>query len=616
VKIDPSQPSYWVNLAAALRDQYQWPEAIVAYRRSLALEPGNAATWQALAVVEQEAGNLKAAQDAFERALAIAPGGEATIGISYLWSTRGQPQRAILLLHDYLTKNPNSAMAWMVLAHALKHIGQPDRAEAAFRQSLQLSPRLLESRQQLVELLAKRWALTDAEAAARSLVTDEPQYSPGWTILGFVLLGTAQPEEAIAALRHSLEIDPQKHPHSQLLCALQYADGLDAAKLREAHEEWDAAWGRNAALPEPPRVLERKANRKLKLGFVSGDFCRHPVSFLVLPALENLDKDRCSVVCYSDRSEEDEYTARFRAACEYWRNIHCHSDDDVERQIREDEIDVLFDLTGHWGARMSLFARKPAPIQITWLGYVGTTGLKAMDYILADSHHIRPGEESSHTETVLRMPHDYACFGPSVNACQVTPPPATTGEPFTFGSFNHPAKLCQLNFLTWAKILRQVPRSRLLIKYGGLDDRGMQQRILTVLAAQGIDPDRISLEGWTNHSDLLAAYGRVDLSLDTQPYSGGLTTCEALWMGVPVVTWPGQTFAGRHATSHLTNAGLTQFIADSRESYIDLAVQWASRIDELTELRLTLRERMQASPLCSARQFAADLLQLLQTVTR
>lgn len=616
VEIDPTQPSYWANLASALRDQHQWPEAIDAYRRSLALESSNAATWQALAVAEQEAGNCAAARQAFEQALTIVPGGEATIGYSYLLSTQGQPQRAIVLLHDFLTKNPQSAMGWVVLAHALKLIGEFDRAEAACRQSLLHSPKLHESRTLLAELLLKRGAFTAAEQTARDLIADEAENASAWAMLGLILSASGQHEAAGKALRRSIALEPSRHYHSRLLCSMQYADGVAPQKLRRAHEAWNTVYASRPFESVPRLGGSPPRGKQLQLGLISADFCQHPLAFLALPALEALHHEQANIICYSERVVADDYTSRFRALSTVWRDTFGVSDDDLAAQIRRDEIDILFDLTGHQGERLSLFARKPAPVQITWLGYVGTTGLRSMDYILADRFHIRPGEEAFYTESVLRMPHGYACYGPPGDSVAVTPPPAISGEPFTFGCFNHPAKLSHAIVSAWAEILSRVPRSRLLLQYGGLDDPGLQHRLLGIIAERGIQAERIMFAGRAICRDLMAAYGRVDLALDTQPYSGGLTTCEALWMGVPVVTWPGQTFAGRHATSHLTNAGLTQFIADSREAYIELAVQWSSRIDELAALRSTLRHRMLASPLCNARQFAADLLELLQTVRR
>jgi len=241
-----------------------------------------------------------------------------------------------------------------------------------------------------------------------------------------------------------------------------------------------------------------------------------------------------------------------------------------------------------------------------------------MDYLLADRFHVKEGDEQFYTEKILRMPNGYACYGPPEDSPEVGPLPAgrESGDGsrklVTFGCFNNPAKFSPSILNAWAEILRRVPCSRLLLKYGGLDDAQVQERLRGEFAKRGIEPEQILLEGWSPHQELFKAYNRVDLALDTQPYSGGLTTCEALWMGVPVITFPGQTFAGRHSVSHLTNAGYEQFIAADAAGYVDLAVQWASRLDELATIRSQMRERVRHSPLCDAPRFAGDFLAILR----
>jgi predicted O-linked N-acetylglucosamine transferase (SPINDLY family) len=341
------------------------------------------------------------------------------------------------------------------------------------------------------------------------------------------------------------------------------------------------------------------------------DFTIGPTGFLALAALEQLDRQKCWLACYADRPWEDAYTARFRQAAAAWRTIWHLSDEELAAQVLRDEIDVLVDLGGHVGRRLLAFARRPAPWQVTWLGYVGTTGLDTMDGLIADRFHVPPGEEAAYTETVLRMPHDYICYGPPEDAPPVGPLPALARGDWTYGCFNNPAKFHPGLFDLWAEILRRVPGARLLLKYGGLDQAPLQERIGRQFAARGVDPARLVFEGWSEHRGLLARYGEVDLALDPQPYSGGLTTCEALWMGVPVVTFPGRTFAGRHATSHLHHAGLAQFVARTPQEYVDLAVSWSQRPQELATLRAGLREQVRRSPLCDAAAFARDWLALL-----
>jgi predicted O-linked N-acetylglucosamine transferase (SPINDLY family) len=307
-------------------------------------------------------------------------------------------------------------------------------------------------------------------------------------------------------------------------------------------------------------------------------------------------------------------TARFRSAADQWRTIVGQTDHDVAEQIKIDQIDVLIDLAGHTGPRLLVFARKPAPIQVTWLGYVGTTGMSAMDFLLADRFHVPAGEEPHYAETVLRMPHGYACYTPLDDAPDVAPLPSLGGSPFTFGCFNNPAKYSPRLLDAWAEILWRAGTARLLLKHTGLDQVQLQQRIHDHFARRGVDPSRILFEGRSPLREFLAAYSRVDLALDTQPYSGGLTTCEALWMGVPVVTYPGATFAGRHSTSHLVNAGYEQFIARNLAEFIDLAVSWASRLDDLAALRSTMRQQVRASHLCDAAAFANDFLATMRSL--
>lgn len=352
--------------------------------------------------------------------------------------------------------------------------------------------------------------------------------------------------------------------------------------------------------------------RSPRIGFVSPQFGLHPIGFLALPLVEALKNMDCVTICYSARKVLDSYTDRFQNATNAWRVTSHLSAEQLASQIRADKIDILIDLMGHTSPSLLAFAYHPAALQISWLGYVGTTGMRAMDGLLADAYHIRPGEEANYSEQVLRMPCGYACYGPPGYAPDVGALPALQSGNVTFGCFNNPSKFSPGIVQAWAEILQRVPHSRLLLKYLRLNDSETQQLIRNQFAAAGVDPLRVLIEGEADHETMLATYQRVDLALDTQPYSGGLTTCEPLWMGVPVITYPGKTFAGRHSTSHLMNAGLGQFIAPNRASYIDLAISWANRLDELSTIRSTIREQIRQSPLCDAHRFAEDFLTVLR----
>jgi predicted O-linked N-acetylglucosamine transferase (SPINDLY family) len=297
--------------------------------------------------------------------------------------------------------------------------------------------------------------------------------------------------------------------------------------------------------------------------------------------------------------------------------VHGLRNAELAKTIRADRIDMLFDLAGHTARnRLLVFARKPAPIQVTWAGYVGTTGLSAMDYILADRYEIPPEGEPYYREQVLRLPDGYLCYDPPAYAPSVSPLPALSLGFVTFGSFNNPAKISRQVIRAWSQILQRVPQSRLILKYNGMDDVANVNRLASEFSNHGVDPVRIECLGWSPHEGLLAAYSHIDIALDPFPYNGGLTTCEALWMGVPVITCPGQTFPSRHSLSHLSVVGLTETIARDREEYVGLAVALATDLTRLAALRAGLRDRVAASPLCDGQRFARGLMHVLRETWR
>jgi protein O-GlcNAc transferase len=263
-----------------------------------------------------------------------------------------------------------------------------------------------------------------------------------------------------------------------------------------------------------------------------------------------------------------------------------------------------------------VFARRPAPVQITWIGYEGTTGLEAIDYILADRYTIPPAQEKWYKERVLRMPDGYVCYDPPHLAPEVAPLPAAKNGFLRFGSFNFLGKITPQVVEVWAKVLGRVPGSRIMLKYRGLGEEAVCRRYLSLLTAFGVDPSRVELTPPSSYAEYLSAYREVDIALDPFPFGGAITTCDALWMGVPVIACPGETFASRHSLSHLSNVGLTETIATTLDEYVELAVSLASDLPRLSRLRAGLRERMAASALCDGKRFAANLMDLLREAWR
>ncbi len=616
--------------ASKLAGQGRWAEVAVNLRQAVELAQNHAPIWSDLGAAEQYCGELAAAAAAYERSLSLEAGNANTLAnYGFLLVQLGRAREAIGLLEPVMRAAGSTALIWTAAGHAYRAVGDEASAVEAFREAVALAPNDMEARYNLAVALRAASRLSEAMTVTREVLARDPSHAEAWHLLGGIAQAQGNTEEGIAAFRRSVELVPSASRHSSLLSAMQYEEQIDPTALLKAHREWDVVYARSI-IALPLREISADAGRRLRIGFVSSQFGLHPVGCLALRAIECLDKSRCEVACYCGRSAEDEYTKRFRAAADIWRVTTQLTAEQLAAQIRADEIDILVDLMGHTSGALLAFAYRPAPLQVSWLGYVGTTGLQAMDCLLADAFHVRPGEEASYTERVLRMPHGYACYGPPDYAPEVNELPALRTGMVTFGCFNNPAKFSPGIVQAWGEILRRVPTSRLLLKYFGLDDRETQRRIRSQFEAAGIEAGRIVMEGGSEHAEVMASYQRVDLALDTQPYSGGLTTCEALWMGVPVVTFPGKTFAGRHSTSHVINAGLgviggapgagllpaewmgNGFIAQDRTGYIDLAVGWANRVDELGRVRAHLRERMRQSPLCDAQKFAEDFWNVLR----
>ena len=424
--------------------------------------------------------------------------------------------------------------------------------------------------------------------------------------------------EAIALYRRALDSPgPSPGIYDNFLATLHYSSQTTLQDLRVAHEDYDRRYAQPFRTSWQPHPHVRDPRRPLRLGFISPNFRTHPVGHFSIPLFENLDRREFEPICYYDSTKADGMTSRLHARVAEWNDVWNISDEQLADRIRADHIDILFDLAGHTpGNRLLVFARKPAPVQITWLDYVGTTGLSAIDYILADARQIPPEAEPYYCEKVLRMPDDYICFDPPPAAPEVGPLPAMANGFVTFGSFNIlPAKPDAAQIVgVWGRILREIPDARLVLKNRRFATSATIARFRQQFAEQSIDPSRIIFQGRSPYPELLASYSEVDIALDTFPYNGGLTTCEALWMGVPVVTCAGETFASRHGLAHLTAAGVPESVAGNFDEYVRIAVALAADHSKLAALRRGLRARVAGSALCDGPRFAANLGRILRDV--
>jgi predicted O-linked N-acetylglucosamine transferase (SPINDLY family) len=413
---------------------------------------------------------------------------------------------------------------------------------------------------------------------------------------------------AIAANRRTIEVDPHDvGGHGNLIYALTAHEACDAQTLLAEHRAWAVRHAEPLTAAAAPHAREAPGGRRLRVGYVSAHFRNHAVSFFSEPLIAAHDHERFEIYLYSDVKNADQVTARFQGHADAWRDTAGATDDALAQTVRQDRIDILVDLAGHIGPnRLLVFARKPAPVQVTYLGYQNTTGMSAMDYRLTDAHADPPEmTDPFYTERLVRLPRAFFCYRPPQPAPEVSALPTLASGQITFGSLNQPIKLRPTTWETWARILAAVPCSRLLVlAYPGGQ---FERRARDMMADRGVDPDRLEVVGRRPRYDYLQLHERIDLALDSFPFNGHTTVCEALWMGVPSIMLEGTSYASRFGGSVLVNLGLEDFLARSVDEYVQIAVAWAGQPERLAELRGTMRERMRASPLVDAAGFARNV---------
>jgi predicted O-linked N-acetylglucosamine transferase (SPINDLY family) len=426
--------------------------------------------------------------------------------------------------------------------------------------------------------------------------------------LGIALARCGLVEEAVQILRHSIAMDPDYlKARSTLLFILQHAAGIDPEVLFQEHWAFGNYISHQLGVPVPVPPARRPGHR-LRLGYVSLDLGHHPVGHFLAPVLEACNHEAFEIFCYSDRSveKEDDLSDRLRKSADVWRRTGTLSDGELAQRIRDDGIDILVDLAGHTkGNRLAVFAMRAAPVQVTWIGYVGGTGLTTMDFAILD-HMIAPTNGNIKlAETILRLPGCFLCYQAPDFAPAVSAAPSRRRGYVTFGSFNRPMKIGKEVIRSWAQILAGVPNSRLVLKSRGYAEIALRERITAAFVAEGIDSSRIELRAGSPHADMLGEYGDIDIALDPFPFTGGITTCETLWMGVPVITLAGATPVSRMSLSFLTEIDLGECATFTQPNYVLTAVRLAEDEERRQKLRDELRERIMSSHLGNTRAFTA-----------
>jgi predicted O-linked N-acetylglucosamine transferase (SPINDLY family) len=609
IRVNPDYALAYSNLGTVLMDQGKLDEAVAALRRAIHIKPDYAEAYSNLGSALGAGAKFDEAVAAYRQAIRIKPNyAEAHANLGSALASQGKLDEAVAAFRQAIRIKPDLVEPHSYLGSALRAQGKLDEAVAAYRQAIRIKPNYAEAHANLGRALTRQGKLDEAVAALRRAIHIKPDHADAYSNLGSALNRQGKLDEAIAAYREAIRIKPDyAEAFSNLLFCLQHKPGVTKAEVLREHKRWAELYRPSAAKDRFGFPNEPDPDRLPRLGLVSADLRRHAVAFLTLRAYEALTSLGYELFCYQTDQNRvaDDFTDRFKAIST-WRDASRIDDDALAKQIAEDRIDILFDLAGHTTDRLPVFAQRAAPIQLSWAGYVGTIGLDTYDGLIADPVEVPPEDDQYYVEPVIRLPDCYVCYEAPIDAA-VAPLPSLGGARFTFGCFNRPAKINEEVAKAWARILERVPDSRILMVYDGLDETGTRQALHGVFGRGGVPLDRVELIGHGEQGKLFAAYGDVDIALDPFPYSGGVTTLEAMWMGVPTITYVGDTFAGRHSATHLTAAGLREFLTSDVDSYVAAAVSWSSRREELAELRRGLRARVDASPLRDAPRFARNL---------
>ncbi|MEO5374860.1 MAG: tetratricopeptide repeat protein [Alphaproteobacteria bacterium] len=529
----------------------------------------------------------------------------------------GRLEEAVANFRCALALRPDWVEAHFNLGNVHQEMARFDEAAECYRRTLEVIPDLAEAHGNLGLVLARRAKFEEALVHCRRSVDLAPEMAGVHANLGAVLTRLGRLGEAVASFRRALAVDPDlAEIHSSLIFTMDLDPATSLAGMQEERRLWYQRHGLPLARTIRPHGNPRDPERPLRVGYVSADFRRHSAAHIFGRVLENHDRETYPLYLYSNSRLEDEETARFRACAAGWRPIVNLSDEAVAEAVRADGIDILVDLSGHTnGNRLRVFARKPAPIQVTAWGHAHGTGLPTIDAFFADPVYVAPGDRHLFAETVVDLPCFFP-FGPPENVPPVTPLPAASSGYVTFGCFNRLTKVTEAVLAVWAEALRRVSGSRLVLKDLQLNDAGQRARVLETLAGHGIGGERVDLIGFTPRAEHLAAFARVDIALDPFPQNGGVSTLEAMWMGVPTVTLLGRTPPGRSGAAICKAITLDDFIAATPEAYVDIATRQAADLAGLARLRAGLRQRLADSPLGNPPLYARAVEAAYRTLWR
>ncbi len=593
--------------------------AIKYIEKSLLFNEANADAYHILGMAFQAEGRLDSAIQCYQKAIQINPNYvEAYSNLGNAVKEKGLLDQAINYYQNAIRLNPNLSVAYRNLGVAHQEKGNLDEAIGYYQTAVRLDPDSAGTYHLLGYAFMQQNRLHEAVDSYRMSLRINPDSAAVLSNLGSALGHQGKLDEAEDCLKRAIQIGPNYlNAYETFIMMMNYDARYDARSIYSEHLKFAEKFAKPLSSVIAPHTNEKSLDRRLKIGYVSPDFKQHSVAYFIEPALNVHNRELFQILCYSNGPVQDEVTMRLQHYSDEWRNIAGTSDEQAVELIRKDGIDILVDLAGYSSNnRVLLFARKPAPVQVSWIGYPATTGLSTMDYKIVDSYTDPPGTtEQFHTEKLVRMPGSFLCYMPDRDSPAVDALPALASGHITFGSFNNLAKVSPMLIETWTKILKMIPGCRLVMKAKSLSDRSTRDYVMELFTRKNVEADRLELLSWEpsvrGHLDL---YNRIDIGLDTFPYNGTTTTCEALWMGVPVITLAGNTHASRVGVCLLSNIGIPELIAETYDEYVEIAINLAADIKRLKTLRGSLRAMMASSPLTDAKRFVGNLETCFRTM--
>jgi len=607
IQLKPDYAEAHNNLGVVLKDLHRLDDAIASYRNAIELKPGYAEAHNNLGAALHSLGQTDAALVSFKRAVELQPDfAEAYSNLGNIQKELGQLDAGQASCRRALEIDPDNADAHCNLGIVLKELGRLDAAQASYRRALEIKPDFAQAHNNLGSILKDLSRFDAAVASYRRAVEINPDFAEAHNNLGIVLKELGQLDAALACYQRALEIRPDfEEAQTNLLFTLNYTAQAPEYCLEEARK-----YGKMVAGKVRSRFSSWQCEdqpQRLRVGLVSGDLHNHPVGYFLESLLANIDPARIELIAYPTDLTADALTTRIKPHFSAWKPLYHLNDEAAARLIHSDEVHLLMDLSGHTGhSRLPVFAWKPAPVQAAWLGYFATTGVEEMDYLLADEMGVPETQRKHFTEAIWYLPETRLCFSVPVTALPVADLPALQNGYVTFGCFQNLSKVADEVLAAWGKILNAVPNARLRWQCKQLGDLSVAEQQMSRLRQHGIDPVQVSLHGTVAREAYLGAHAEVDMILDTFPYPGGTTTCEALWMGVPTLTLARETLLARQGGSLLTAAGLTGWIANDKAEYIAKAVALSGDLTKLAASRAGLREQAGASPLFDAKRFARN----------